>query len=153
MPARDWLLLPGMELPGVKVRRHKSRTAKGVSVGTMKARLWKAARDRLGMAFDVDHIAAVAEANYDAAQRFVLGLERCGYLKVIGSKALGEVGPRKTFLLVEDTGPHAPHLRRDGSLFDPNRGHWVYPLADLVAAKRASPGQRRKRVRRKAVRA
>lgn len=67
---------------------------------------------------DIQTTAGLARSN---ARKYIAALVRHGYLRLL-SKTRFEAGSYNTYLLVRDTGPKAPILRSDGSLFDPNMG-------------------------------
>ena len=58
-----------------------------------------------------------------SAQKYCRQLARAGYLRPLGRRARAD-GMR--YLLIRDTGPRPPRVRRDGTVEDPNTGE-TYP--------------------------
>lgn len=97
-------------------------------------RVWKRtprARDRAWQSmrilrqFSVPDLVATAEIGRDNAHKYVRGLRRAGYLRVVREKREGVTGGHEAYMLVRDTGPKAPRLQTDGNTYDPNE-HQVY---------------------------
>ncbi|MDF2232199.1 hypothetical protein P2H44_06495 [Albimonas sp. CAU 1670] len=62
-----------------------------------------------------------------SAQKYCLRLARAGYLRPLPRRSgSGEV----RYVLVRDTGPRPPRIRRDGTLEDPNTGETVSPKTE-----------------------
>jgi hypothetical protein len=69
--------------------------------------------------FDYADIAASSGATLHTVKSYVRRLVQVGILRREGPH------PRPVFVLVRRRGPFAPVLRRDGTVFDPNRGGQV----------------------------
>ncbi len=54
------------------------------------------------------------------ALKYLAGLEKAGYVKVIQPKVTGPKGTPAVYCLVINSGPQAPMVQRDGSVSDPN---------------------------------
>ena len=70
--------------------------------------------------FTIPDLVATAEAGQDNAKKYVVGLERAGYLRRVREKANGRKGGHAAWMLIRDTGPSAPRLQTDGKTFDVN---------------------------------
>ena len=99
-----------------------------------RSRVWNRlprARDRAWQSmrilrrFSLPDLMATAEVGQDNARKYVRGLARAGYLRVVKAKANGHKGGHAVYQLVRDTGPRAPRLQKDGSTYDPNE-HRTY---------------------------
>jgi hypothetical protein len=92
------------------------------------------ARDRLWLSmrilrrFTMPQACATAGLTEDNARRYLIGLERAGFVRVVLENDSGKAGSFKTYALVKDTGPSAPILRKDGSTYDRNT-RTVFPGA------------------------
>jgi hypothetical protein len=56
----------------------------------------------------------------DNARRYLIGLERTGFVRIVQGNDSGKAGSFKTYALTRDTGPLSPILRKDGSTYDRN---------------------------------
>lgn len=97
-----------------QARRRRQRTGRD--------KMWAAMRTASGQKFDFARLEQLAGATPAAARRFVAALARTGYLAELRrqpGEALTSNG-FKRFLLVDDTGPATPILKREG-VWDANR--------------------------------
>ena len=87
-------------------------------------RAWQTMRlfRKSGTAWSVRQLASLGETSEHNVGAFVRGLMRHGYLAVVRPKREGVVLGDTLYRLVRDTGPYAPRVRVDGSLYDPNTG-------------------------------
>lgn len=94
-----------------------------------KTRIWKRqprARDRIWQSmrilrrFTLPDLCATAESGHANAKKYVIGLERSGYLRRIQERRSGYKGAYVVWMLTRDTGPQAPRLQTDGNTYDPN---------------------------------
>lgn len=95
---------------------------------TVRARLWKSMR--MMRRFTIPDLIETAEASDTCARKFVRALVESDYVHVL-RKTNFRLMTHTTYLLVNDTGPQAPRLRkREAVVWDPNtrtkvprRGH------------------------------
>jgi hypothetical protein len=71
--------------------------------------------------FTVPDLMATAEIGRDNARKFLAGLWRAGYLRIVSAKQNGCRGGHTVYQLIRDAGPHAPRMQADGRTYDPNR--------------------------------
>jgi hypothetical protein len=83
-----------------------------------RARVWAAMR--ILRQFTIPDLIASAEAERHNVQRFCFGLARTGYLRIVRPRVSGVKAASTVYSLVNDSGPFAPRLHRDGSIFDAN---------------------------------
>lgn len=69
--------------------------------------------------FTTGDLVATAEIGESLAQKYVLALQRAGYLAVLQPKRSGVTGGHAQYRLVRNTGPVAPRINQDG-IFDAN---------------------------------
>jgi hypothetical protein len=81
-------------------------------------RMWSAMR--ILRQFSIPDLAAVAVCKNHSAEIFVYALFRNGYLRVVRPRASGVKMGSAIYALVNDTGPLAPRLRSDGTVYDAN---------------------------------
>ena len=86
-------------------------------------RAWQSMR--ILRTFTLPDLMATAEIKRDNALRYVLGLERSGYLKRTRERRSGCKGGFAVWMLVRNAGPKAPRLQTDGTTYDPNT-HQTY---------------------------
>jgi hypothetical protein len=98
--------------------------------GSQRERCWRAMRIKLK--FSVADIMRLVACDCDAVAqqraednigKYVRALARVGYLQVLPKREAGSAVSSPgwlRYLLVVDTGPKAPHVRRAGVVFDPN---------------------------------
>jgi hypothetical protein len=86
----------------------------------LRLRVWEAIRlARKGTVAEIEQLALASERDPGGVQRYLLALCRGGYLRRMKASHYKEA----RYLLVRDTGPDAPMLRRSKDrLFDPNTG-------------------------------
>lgn len=82
-----------------------------------RARLWRAMR--ILRTFTVAELSATAEVSPNSARKYVRALAHAGYLRVATPYRQGAVGGHASYLLIRDTGPHAPSIGKQ-RLRDPN---------------------------------
>ena len=83
-----------------------------------RTRMWQAMR--ILREFSSQSIAATSECSVRSARIYINALKDAAYVAVAKSTSF-EVGDYTIYRLLENTGPHAPRLRSNGtSLFDPN---------------------------------
>lgn len=100
-----------------------------------RTRVWNRkpkARDRAWQSmrilrrFDVPSLSSTAEIGVANAGKYLRGLLRSGYIRIIKPKSEGRKGGHACYQLIRDTGPKAPRLQSNGDTYDPNE-HKVYP--------------------------
>lgn len=96
---------PGM-VKRVPMREHQGR-----------ARMWQSMR--VLRRFTVADIVAAGEVGESAATKYVRFLRQAGYLRVAQAKREGVTGGHAVYVLVRDTGPHAPRIG-NRAVRDPN---------------------------------
>lgn len=99
-----------------------------MAAGLGRARLWKSMR-HLRM-FTRPDLEATAEVKAHAVAAYVSALIRSGYLLSVSPYQRGVPGGEEKFRLVKNTGPAAPRVLRDGSIFDPNTANPYLQRAD-----------------------
>lgn len=70
--------------------------------------------------FSLPDLNSTAEIGANNAKKYVTGLTRSGYLRCVREKQNGHKDGHAIWLLIRDTGPHAPRLRSNGNTYDPN---------------------------------
>lgn len=108
----------------------RTRGARSTTGGTgARYRIWQTMRvfARNGHPWTVQDMAAVCETTTSNVRRFVGGLVDCRYVEVKGELQPGIRGGDRVHILLLDTGPEAPRLRLDGSLWDPNLRREIVP--------------------------
>jgi len=105
---------PRGPIPRLKARRK-----------SMTVRLWRSMRMHQKFSINDLLIDSVRDekTGRDMASRYLRGLEQAGYVFRLQVKAPGTSLTSNGFVrwsLIRDTGPQAPVLRRDGTVFDPN---------------------------------
>ena len=96
---------------------------KNPTLGTARTGAWSAMR--ILRRFTIPEVAATAEAEANNVQRYVFGLAKTGYLRVVRARVSGTKMGSAIYALVNDTGPLPPRLHRDGSIYDANpRGEY-----------------------------
>jgi predicted transcriptional regulator of viral defense system len=96
-----------------------SRSAKtGRRKRSLRVRVWEAIRTaRKGTVAEIEQLALASEKDPGGVQRYLLALRRGGYLRRMKAVSYKEA----RYLLIRDTGPLAPILRRSKDcLYDPN---------------------------------
>lgn len=88
-------------------------------VAVARQRAWNAIR--IFKVFRASEIAAGADINEANLQKYLLALQRAGYLRVERPKQNGKSLGHVVWRLVDNTGPHCPIVRQDG-VYDPNQG-------------------------------
>ena len=114
-------------------RRHGARSTTG---GTgARYRIWQTMRmfAKQGHPWTLREMAAVCETHPTNAGKFISGLAACGYVE-IASQSPGLAGGDRRHRLVRDTGPLAPRLRLDLSVWDANTGEVLQPVPQEVPA-------------------
>lgn len=87
-------------------------------VTNARSRMWMAMRVQLR--FTAQSIAAAATAEVPSCRLYINALCKAGYVRV-SHKTSFEVGDFTSFVILKDTGPHAPRLRKDrSSIYDIN---------------------------------
>lgn len=86
--------------------------------GLGRARVWNSMRQL--RTFSRPDLEATAEVNDHVAAAYVKALTQGGYLLSVSPYKRGVPGGEEKFRLVKNTGPAAPRVLRDGSIFDPN---------------------------------
>lgn len=92
---------------------------------TARQKAWMAMR--IMRKFSVGDIEATAEVSRRSIQKFISVLVQCGYVKKLGWVNRGKRGGYERLLLIEDTGPSAPLIRKGGYLRDLNTGEIIHP--------------------------
>jgi hypothetical protein len=84
----------------------------------LRVRVWEAIRTaRKGTVAEIEQLALASEKDPGGVQRYLLALRRGGYLRRMKAVSYKEA----RYLLIRDTGPLAPILRRSKDcLYDPN---------------------------------
>jgi hypothetical protein len=82
----------------------------------VRENLWRSMR--ILRSFTRGQLAAVVEREPGSVSRYVTALHRAGYLRRTQIIEAGRRGA--SWRLVRDTGPVAPVLRRNGTVYDPN---------------------------------
>ena len=90
-------------------------------------RAWQSMR--ILRTFTQPDLAATAEIGMANVKKYVNGLVKSGYLRVVRERDSGRKGGHAVYRLVRDTGPKAPRLQSDGNTYDPNE-HQVYSGGD-----------------------
>lgn len=105
-------------MPGKKgQQRHPKNTA--------RQKAWQAMR--IMRQFSVGDIEATAEVKRSNIQKYMSVLIQCGYVKKLGWVDRGKRGGYERLLLMEDTGPASPLVRKEGGLRDRNTGKVILP--------------------------
>jgi hypothetical protein len=88
-------------------------------VSAPQYRLWQSMR--VLRRFTLSQLAATSETSYGNAKKYALGLMHHDYIRIVAA-AHPERGRNgeAVRVLTRDTGPKAPRVRADKSLFDPN---------------------------------
>ena len=89
-----------------------------VTATSHRFRMWRSMR--ILKRFTSADLMATASSAKCSVDDYVRGLARCGYLRAAVTYQRGGGNRRAVWVLVRDTGPHPPRLRKDGSLFDIN---------------------------------
>jgi hypothetical protein len=93
-----------------------------------RQRLWNSIR--VLKRFTAAQIEATAEVSPANLQKYLLALDRSGYLVKVRPKQNGCPGGHALWRLARDSGPRAPIVRNDGSgVYDPNQDQ-LYPGRD-----------------------
>jgi len=87
-------------------------------VTVARQRAWNAIR--IFKVFRASEIAAGADINEANLQKYLLALQRAGYLRVERPKQNGKSLGHVVWRLVDNTGPQCPIVRQEG-VYDPNR--------------------------------
>lgn len=87
-------------------------------VPVARQRAWNAIR--IFKVFRASEIAACADINEANLQKYLLALQRAGYLRVERPKQNGKSLGHVVWRLVDNTGPHCPIVRQDG-VYDSNQ--------------------------------
>jgi hypothetical protein len=98
-------------------RNHGSHTLNR-NVPASRDRLWLTIR--ILRKFTLPQMCATAEVPYDNARRYIVQLERTGFLRLVQDHISGKAGSFKVYALVRDSGPLAPLMRNDGTVYDRN---------------------------------
>lgn len=93
-----------------------------------RTRMWLTMRHQ--RRFSVADLQAICEVGKDNAGNYIRALNAEGYLRVVVPKREGVPGGHPVYMLVKDTGPHAPRIGKQG-LRDPN----IEPHAILAEEK------------------
>jgi hypothetical protein len=95
-----------------------------------RSRYWR----MMGIAvrFTAQDIAATTETGVRPARAYIVGLVKAGYIQV-ERQTTYEVGDYTIYRLVKNTGPLAPRLRNDGTVYDPNLDPALAPAAGAAA--------------------
>lgn len=104
----------------VKPRKPKTQplVSRAPSKPNDRSRMWAVMRFQ-GL-FTAQGVAAVADAELRSVRFFINALIDAGYVRVQRATSF-EIGDYTDYLLVRNTGPHAPRLRKHGqALFDCN---------------------------------
>lgn len=83
-----------------------------------RARMWQSMR--MLRTFTVADLQATAEVSRASATHYVRALLDAGYLQPAVRNARICRNKFRSYWLTKNTGPHAPRVSRDGSVFDPN---------------------------------
>lgn len=87
---------------------------------TLKARAQAWQSMRIMRTFTIPDILATADIGEHNLRRFILRLERAGYLARVKSNNNGQAGSRTIYRLARNSGPKVPVLWNDGGVYDPN---------------------------------
>jgi hypothetical protein len=83
-----------------------------------RERAWAAIR--ILRRFTIAEITATAEVGANNALKYILDLARAGYLHQVAERQAGAKLGGAVYALAVDSGPHAPRVRPDGSIYDTN---------------------------------
>lgn len=83
-----------------------------------RERAWAAMR--ILRRFTIADLVTTAEAGGNNILKYVLDLTRAGYLHRVTSRQPGLKLGGAVYGVVINSGPHAPRVRTDGSIYDPN---------------------------------
>ena len=72
--------------------------------------------------FTISDIQATAEVTRQNASKFLVALERAGFVARVRDNVNGRAGSRIVYRLVRNTGPDAPAAQETGDVFDVNTG-------------------------------
>lgn len=103
---------------GEPVARLTGSLTKSHRVPVARQRAWNAIR--IFKVFRASEIAVGADINEANLQKYLLALQRAGYLRVERPKQNGKSLGHVVWRLVDNTGPHCPIVRQDG-VYDPNQ--------------------------------
>jgi hypothetical protein len=96
-----------------------TKSGKPVIQGIGQRNLWRCMR--ILLSFSVRELAAAAAVSHGAALDYVRRLKRAQYLVVVGQRSKQHgLGYRYALAAGKNTGPLAPMIQRDKSVFDPN---------------------------------
>lgn len=81
--------------------------------------------------FTRPQIEATAEISRDNVATYITRLRQTGYLRITTPNVQGRAGSHAVYLLVRDTGPRAPIIRKIGKqAYDPNNDQVYEAAAD-----------------------
>lgn len=86
--------------------------------GEARAKAWQAMR--VMRRFTVTDLVTTSGIGEDNCSKYVRRLARAKFLRLSKARACGVPGSCHVWLLVRDSGPRAPILRTDGTVYDPN---------------------------------
>lgn len=78
---------------------------------------------RIFVQFTLSDLQIATDNSYNACLMYVRQLVRQGYIKIVSKKGGGINGRECIYQLIQNTGPLALKIRRDGSVIDPNVKH------------------------------
>lgn len=90
-----------------------------------RARAWQSMR--MLRVFDIAQIMATAEIPRQNASKFLVALERTGFIQRTRDHVSGRPGSFITYRIARDTGPHAPAVQMTGQVLDVNTGALYAP--------------------------
>lgn len=83
-----------------------------------RSRMWQSMR--VMRRFTVADLQTTAEVSRASATHYVRALRDAGYAQAVIDARVGSANQFVTYRLVKNTGPHAPRVARDRTVFDPN---------------------------------
>lgn len=91
---------------------------------TARARSWQSMR--VLRRFTLPDLVATAEIGAANAKAYTIALRRAGYVRCVLARRAGK-GGHAVYMLARNTGPRAPMVRNNGTVWDANSDA-VYPL-------------------------
>ncbi len=106
-------------MPRGRVKGQKFRMHAPMNAERGRYKLWRSMRvlTRSQGGFTRVELEVVTGASRRNIQDYLRGLMTAGYVRKVSSRGSAHIA---FYALERDTGPHAPHVRADWSVFDPN---------------------------------
>lgn len=83
---------------------------------------------RVMVSFNIADLQRAAEVTQRNASKYLLALERAGFLVRVRGNVSGRAGSLIQYRLVRDSGPDAPSMQTNGDVFDLNTRKHYSPL-------------------------